>query len=160
MPIGVTRKTVSTPAKTTPAKATPKAAALKLAKALLNASDPGQMAATANSAMKFLMSPSAKSLSVSDARKLHMALGDTLKSLDAGAGWVRPQAGNAGTKALLKQLNSGEPGEIGTGVKSTMAFLTSPAAQKLDSSSRNQLFKALGSAQGALQELEAGMSLA
>lgn len=152
----VSRKTAAAVIHAKPAAPSASARATKLAQALTNASDPGHIANAANDAMKFLLGPDAKSLSLKQARALHVALGEGLTSLDAGAGWkAKAPQGPAG--GIVAQLESDHPGEISNGVKAAMKYLQSPGAKAMDSGSRNELFKALGAAQTALQQVEAGL---
>ncbi len=152
----VSRKTAAAVSHAKPAAPSASARATKLAQALTNASDPGHISNAANDAMKFLTGPDAKGLSVKQARALHVALGEGLTSLDAGQGWGAKTAKGA-AKPIVEQLQSDHPGEISNGVKAAMKFLQSPGAKTMDSTSRNELFKALGSAQTALQQIEAGL---
>lgn len=134
-----------------PTRATPRGQAAALHRALMRAEHPGHMATAAQDAMKFLMSADSKSLTVTQSRKLHVALGETLASL-AEASWS-PRVSDRTAKKLIAQLDSQHPGENANGVVATMEFLRSPAAARLDSTSRNNLFMALGEAQLALGEI-------
>ncbi len=122
-------------------------------KALGEADHPGHIGKAMTAARDFAMSKAGASLPMLERATLLGAVGQAQKDLNESVGWSAKSV-PAETKALIEQLESGEPGEIGNGMKATLKYLDGAAGKKqLAEGELSALLVSLGEAASVLAKV-------